>query len=234
MTQNRSYRPPLAPDKFTRRTLREQADAMRRTSEFLMEELHVEPAKPRLGMVVYADGSDWNPGYGAGLYVYGDGYWAPLQAGGSGVLIGHSAVQIQHTGDTSNTELASITIPGGTLGANGFFVVNAIFGRVSGTAGTITGRVRWSGTAGNSLTALALTTAQFSFHEQRLVANRNAENSQICFVGGSSGFGTSTGSVDTYSVDSSVDTTVKFMLQLANAADVGSLEFYSVQIFRRT
>ena len=37
---------------------------------------HVEPAKPREGMLRYADGSDWNPGgTGVGLYRYTAGGW---------------------------------------------------------------------------------------------------------------------------------------------------------------
>jgi hypothetical protein len=75
MAQGRSWRPPLIGDKATRRTYREQSDAMRNTSEFVMEELHAEPAKPRLGMVVYADGANWNPGSGEGLYIYKSGGW---------------------------------------------------------------------------------------------------------------------------------------------------------------
>lgn len=30
--------------------------------------LHAEPARVRAGMVAYADGTDWNPGSGEGIY----------------------------------------------------------------------------------------------------------------------------------------------------------------------
>ena len=30
--------------------------------------LYAEPARPRTGRVVYADGTEWNPGSGEGLY----------------------------------------------------------------------------------------------------------------------------------------------------------------------
>lgn len=37
---------------------------------------HVAPLRPREGMVVYADGTDWNPGSGEGLYTFGsDAAW---------------------------------------------------------------------------------------------------------------------------------------------------------------
>jgi hypothetical protein len=40
--------------------------------------LHVEPAKPREGMVVRADGTDWNPGSGAGVYCHSGSAWVFL------------------------------------------------------------------------------------------------------------------------------------------------------------
>ena len=37
---------------------------------------HREPVKPRTGMLVCADGYDWDPlGVGGGLYIYFDGVW---------------------------------------------------------------------------------------------------------------------------------------------------------------
>lgn len=34
-----------------------------------------EPKRPRIGMLVYADGTEWNPGSGEGLYVFKSGGW---------------------------------------------------------------------------------------------------------------------------------------------------------------
>lgn len=42
-----------------------------------LEVRHVPPDKPRDGMLVFADGTDWNPGAGRGVYVY-DGGWVKL------------------------------------------------------------------------------------------------------------------------------------------------------------
>ena len=36
------------------------------------------PDKPREGMLVYADGTTWNPGSGEGTYEYKNGLWNPL------------------------------------------------------------------------------------------------------------------------------------------------------------
>jgi hypothetical protein len=40
--------------------------------------LHEAPSKPREILLVGADGTDWNPGGGKGLYAYIDGIWEKL------------------------------------------------------------------------------------------------------------------------------------------------------------
>lgn len=37
--------------------------------------LHASPAKPRRGLLAYADGTDWNPGSGEGLYRHNGTIW---------------------------------------------------------------------------------------------------------------------------------------------------------------
>lgn len=44
----------------------------------VLKKLNKEPAKRRTGMVVLADGSDWDPGSGAGFYGYNAGAWVKL------------------------------------------------------------------------------------------------------------------------------------------------------------
>lgn len=44
----------------------------------LLPELFVAPQKPRNGLVVFADGTTWNPGAGAGIYAYYGGIWNHL------------------------------------------------------------------------------------------------------------------------------------------------------------
>lgn len=46
--------------------------------ELKLKEWRQEPPKPRLGMIVLADGSDWNPGAGQGAYIYYAGAWNKL------------------------------------------------------------------------------------------------------------------------------------------------------------
>ena len=43
-----------------------------------MKEINVAPSKPRNGMVVLADGTNWDPGSGAGFYGRYGGNWVKL------------------------------------------------------------------------------------------------------------------------------------------------------------
>jgi hypothetical protein len=43
-----------------------------------VEFLNVEPAKPREGMIRGADGTNWDPGGGTGVYAYYDSTWNKL------------------------------------------------------------------------------------------------------------------------------------------------------------
>ena len=48
-------------------------------STFRLERTNVAPDKPRLGDIRYADGSNWNPGSGEGIYFYNSaGNWVKL------------------------------------------------------------------------------------------------------------------------------------------------------------
>lgn len=37
-----------------------------------------EPVKPQEGMIVFADGTNWNPGSGKGIYYYNGTTWVKL------------------------------------------------------------------------------------------------------------------------------------------------------------
>lgn len=40
--------------------------------------LYAEPLRPREGMIVFADGTVWDPGAGKGVYTYLSGAWSKL------------------------------------------------------------------------------------------------------------------------------------------------------------
>lgn len=54
------------------------ATAMAQPTSLIFEETHVAPTSPKEGMEVLADGTDWNPGAGRGLYLYSGGTWNKL------------------------------------------------------------------------------------------------------------------------------------------------------------
>jgi hypothetical protein len=45
---------------------------------FMLKELHAPPVRLKLGMIALADGTDWNPGSGAGVYAYYGAAWHKL------------------------------------------------------------------------------------------------------------------------------------------------------------
>ena len=48
------------------------------TESCTLVELHAEPLKPEEGILAYADGTDWNPGSGSGLYQYRSSSWVKV------------------------------------------------------------------------------------------------------------------------------------------------------------
>lgn len=62
--------------------LRQELEAIAQTipaPDFLqLTKLTVEPTKPRDGLTVYADGTEWDPGSGEGVYTYYGSAWHKL------------------------------------------------------------------------------------------------------------------------------------------------------------
>lgn len=48
------------------------------TTALDLRPVFVEPKRPREGMIIFADGTEWDPGDGKGAYVYKDGDWQLL------------------------------------------------------------------------------------------------------------------------------------------------------------
>lgn len=70
------YTPGNVLDSQLRDELAKIAQAMETANPFMtLDTLHVAPNKYREGTICLADGTDWNPGSGAGVYVYRGGAW---------------------------------------------------------------------------------------------------------------------------------------------------------------
>lgn len=72
--------PPLDEDLATYlfQELQRVAESFSEIEEILLVTLNSEPDKPRNGMIVVADGTNWNPGSGAGFYGRLAGSWVKL------------------------------------------------------------------------------------------------------------------------------------------------------------
>jgi hypothetical protein len=82
-----SYTPdpaPLTPEElpdYIERELIKLSDSLKslNVDQLNLKVLHAEPDKPREGDLVRADGTDWNPGSGEGVYEYtSGGAWSKL------------------------------------------------------------------------------------------------------------------------------------------------------------
>ena len=58
--------------------LQRVSSEMYRPDVLRLEVLHIEPERPQDGMLAFADGTDWNPGSGAGTYERRGGAWVKL------------------------------------------------------------------------------------------------------------------------------------------------------------
>lgn len=73
------YNPGIVDDQIVGRELIKIADALDTPDKFLMlETQYVAPTKLRDGMIALADGTQWNPGSGAGVYAYYGATWNKL------------------------------------------------------------------------------------------------------------------------------------------------------------
>lgn len=60
---------------WTQRQLQRIAGQQQLMAVFGLATQHVEPTKRYAGMIVLADGTDWNPGSGEGVYRYNGSAW---------------------------------------------------------------------------------------------------------------------------------------------------------------
>ena len=63
---------------FVIRELNKLGDIIYNVAQLRLEQTNVAPEKPRDGDIRYADGTNWNPGSGIGIYAYIGGAWTKL------------------------------------------------------------------------------------------------------------------------------------------------------------
>ena len=164
----------------------------------------------------------WTPDYG----------WENSGSSSSGITVfAQSAVAVSGAADANENTLATITIPGGTIGANGSVRIWTSW-TLTNSVNNKTMRIRLGGISGTQFMAYIATTSA-SFNAVRSISNRNSQSSQVGSMPiGSSSFDISTGSLPTGTVDTSIDQTLVITGQKATAGETLTLERYLVEIIK--
>ena len=129
------------------------------------------------------------------------------------------------TGITSETELATMTVKGGLMGAKGKLKIWPLLSMTNNANGK-TIKLKMDGNIfyGNTRT----NEAQLQFLS--IVRNTNSQSVQKISSGITAGLGVSTGVVTSLTVDTSADFTISITGQLANSTDTLTLEGFFVEI----
>lgn len=147
-------------------------------------------------------------------------------------ILSASAVQVPHTGNTDETALATVTVPGGAMGANGILRVTTMWTWTNSANDKIP-RIRLGGISGTIYFVTTQTTTA-SNRWQTQIHNRNATNSQVGFnSAASSPFVSATLAVATSAVDTAAATTLVLSGQLENTGETIALEYYLVELAYR-
>lgn len=143
-------------------------------------------------------------------------------------LLAASGAAVSHTGNLTETALATVSIPAGAMGLNGGLLIYATWS-MTNSANSKTPRIRLGGLSGTIVSGAGHTAAA-TFHDIRRVRNRNSASSQVfSFAAGSAAvIGPTTGALSTGAVDTSAAQDLVFSAQLANAGETLTLENYEV------
>jgi hypothetical protein len=145
-------------------------------------------------------------------------------------VLAKSAVSVSHTGDTSETTLATITVPANAMGPNGVLRITTQWSYTN-SANNKTMFVKFGGAAGTAyLQCTATTTA--SHRDVRQIANVNATNSQKgnASAATAGGHGITTGAVVTSARDTTAAQDITIRGQLGNSGETVTLEAYTVEL----
>ena len=144
-------------------------------------------------------------------------------------VLAASGVLASHTGNTSETALATIAIPAGAMGPNGILRVTGVLDGTD-SANNKTWRLRLGGLAGTEFANFNLTTSATGVLH-RIIQNRNSASSQVSFAANSSNaFGTSTSAPATGALNTANAQDLVISIQLASAGETASLEAYTVEL----
>jgi|GEM_PF-2577904 len=143
-------------------------------------------------------------------------------------VLGSGATSTSVTGTTSETALATISVPANVMGTNGILRVTSQWSYTN-SANNKTLRTRLGGLSGTSFWGRVLTTSA-GIRVQQEIQNQNSANSQIAFNAGSQSWDITSGAAATGSVDTTSTQSLVLTAQLANSAETITLERYLVEL----
>lgn len=150
----------------------------------------------------------------------------PRTLGRQWQIIDAGAVPVTNTGNTNNTPLRVVTVPGGMLGPDGMLKVTATYS-ANNNANTKTPRVRLGASSLFSAGLNAWTTLTVHL----MLWARASETSQVCTpINVGNIWGSSAQAVVLTTFDMRQDQTISIDSQLANAADTMTLEAWCVEL----
>lgn len=137
---------------------------------------------------------------------------------------------VSHTGNTNETVLVTVPIPGGSMGTKGALRITTLWSAGANNANAKNGRVRFNSTSGDQILICGLPSL-LSGSVQRTVWNQGAQNSQAYYVGATANsYATSTTANSTSAIDTSADFNIVFTAALANGTDTLTLTSYLVEL----
>lgn len=142
-------------------------------------------------------------------------------------VLAASGAAVSTTGDTTENTLAAVTIPGGSMGANGMVRVYTRWTITnSGNAKTL--RVKFG-----AFTAMQRADVSIASSEKiTIIMNRNSVSSQSSAANTATNFTTSISTNQTGSVNSAADVTLLITGQNTLGSETITLESYYVEIIR--
>lgn len=162
-------------------------------------------------------------GYGNNLFISNGTRWQPL---GGSCLVSQSNVAVSVTGTASETTLATISVPGGLMSANGTLEVSTLWSYTNAaTSRNIRARFGAGAISFFSGTVTTSNTAQCKFY----LRNTNSTSAQVCQpIGLIQTFAASTSTFATYTQDTSIDFNITLSATLTDTSQTVTLEGYTI------
>lgn len=156
-------------------------------------------------------------------------------SGSSGTLTFATSGSASVTGTATETNLAAIRIPGGSMGPNGSIDVNCVWG-LTGTVGTKTGNIRFNATAGviaGSPINTSFSSAPAVFPQTlSIIRNNNSQTAQTQYNSlGTAPFGSPAAALGTTAINTAADSWVNVNATSPTTGEIITLQHCRVTIY---